>query len=173
MVHLVMGGLFVLAAAGGLGALGVAFLAGERFDLKTIGLALAGAVGAVALGYGFIHSARVPLLTVRPDALVVPTFFGRREIEVGPGHPVGEFIASSKHGGGGAGTIEERKFSHFYTLDGAGRLVELVALHRAAPMIPEIRAALRDVAGLEVEELRRAPGTRQSRPDVAHWRHGG
>ena len=63
VVHLVMGGLFVLAAVGGLGAMAVAFLAGERFDLKTIGLALAGAAGAVALGYGFIHSARVPLLT--------------------------------------------------------------------------------------------------------------
>ena len=127
--------------------------------------------GTCALGAGFINAWRTPLLTIRPDAFVVPTFFGARAIPIGPGQPLGEFLASSSHGSSNRpGTIEGNKFVHFYTLDAHGALVELAALHRDTPMIAEIRRAFQDVAGLKPETLKADPKARWSRPDVAHWK---
>lgn len=162
----IMGVLILLATAVGL-VLVVA--TGAFFDLKTAVLVTLGVAGAGALGVAFINAWRTPMLTVRPDALIVPTVFGAREIRTGPGHPVGEFLAVSDRGSGRVGTIEANKFVHFYTLDGSGRLVELAAMHRDAPEIPAIRRALVEVGGLRVETLRADPKSRLSRPDVGHW----
>lgn len=126
-----MGLLIIVAACAGVI---MAVLLGSSFDLKTITLIALGFVGACALGAGFINAWRTPMLTIGPDALIVPTFFGAREIPIRTGHPVGEFLASPKTGGGSrGGTIESNKFVHFYTLDAGGALIELAALHRAAP----------------------------------------
>ena len=160
-----MGVLIIVAACGG-----VIFLlfAARSYDLKTTGLVILGFIGACALGYAFINVWRRPMLTVRPDRLTIPTFFGVRDIPIRPDHPLGEYLASSVRGGNSiAGTIEERKFVHFYTLDARGSLTELVAMHRAAQQIPYIRQALQDVAGLKIETLKANPKSKG--PDVSHW----
>ncbi len=136
---------------------------------RNLPLVVLGFIGIGALGYGFINAWRSPLLTVRPDRLTIPTFFGARDIPVKPGHPVGEYLASSHRGGNSiAGTIEERKFVHLYTLDANGSLTELIAMHRAARQIPYIRHALQDIAGLRIETLGVDPKTKG--PDISHWR---
>ena len=163
-----MGLLLILAACVGVV---MAALMARGFDLKTIVLIGLGFSGICALGAGFINAWRTPMLTIRPDAFVVPTFFGARTIAVGPDQPLGEFLASSDRGSSNRpGTIEDNKFVHFYTLDARGALVELAALHRAAPMIAKIRRAFQDVAGLEPETLKADPNVRRARPDVAHWK---
>lgn len=162
-----MGVLIILAAC--VGVVMLAFMA-RSYDLKTFGLVVAGFIGACALGYAFINTWRTPLLIVQPDVLTIPTFFGRREIPIKPGHPLGEYLASSVRSGKSiAGTIEERKFVHFFTLDSRGALTELVAMHRAAQQIPYIRQALRDIAGLKIETLKVDP-KKPGKPDVSHWR---
>lgn len=165
----VMGVLMIGAAFIGLG---MAIFMIRDADLKTNLLILLGFGGACALGYAFLNAWREPMLTIRPDALVIPTFFGTRSIPVGPGHPLGEFLAVSHRTSRNTGTIEGNKFVHFFTLDGRGKLTELVALHRDAPEIPEIRRALQQVAGLTVETLRKDPTSRKVKPDIAHWRKG-
>ncbi|MCB9897994.1 MAG: hypothetical protein H6825_08325 [Planctomycetes bacterium] len=163
----VMGVLFILAACAGVV---MAVLIGQDFDVETVTLIVLGFLGACALGVGFIHAWRTPMLTIQPDALTVPTFFGAREIPIGPGHPVGEFLASSDKVSHRSGTIESNKFVFFYTLDARGTLTELVSMHRAAPAVAQIRRALEQVAGLRVEVLEADPNSRKARPDVAHWK---
>lgn len=166
----VIAALGVLMIAAAFVGLGMAVFLMHDVDLKTNLLILLGFCGACALGYAFVNAWRVPLLTVRPDALVIPTFFGVRSIAIAPGHPLGEFLAVTHRSSRRTGTIEGNKFVHFYTLDGRGALTELVAMHRDAPQIPEIRRALQQVAGLRCEMLRKDPASRQVRPDIAHWR---
>jgi len=161
-----IGFLIILAACAGLI---MVVVTAQRFDLKTFAMIVVGFAGACALGGAFINTWRTPLLTIRPDAFTVPTMFGAREIAIKAGHPVGEFLASSHRGGNRGGTIESNKFVHFYTLDAAGALIELVSMHRAALEIPQIRRAFTEVAGLKVETLSADPNSRWSRPDIAHW----
>ncbi|TNF18155.1 MAG: hypothetical protein EP318_19160 [Rhodobacteraceae bacterium] len=167
---ILLAGMGVLILAAAVVGLGMAVFMIRDADLKTNLLILLGFCGACALGYGFLNAWRVPMLSVRPDALVIPTFFGTRRIDLGPGHPLGEFLAVSQRSNRTAGTIEGNKFVHFQTLDGQGALTELVALHRDAPQIPEIRRALQQVTGLTIETLRQDPASRKVRPDIAHWR---
>jgi len=162
-----MGVLIIAAACAGVGTLAVV---ARNYDLATIALIVLGFAGACALGAGFINAWRTPMLTIRPDALAIPTFFGKREIPIRPGHPLGEYLASSHRSSRRAGTIEGNKFVHFFTLDADGVLTELVALHRAAPEIAQIRRAFEAVAGLTVEPLK-VDAAKPSRPDVAHWRN--
>lgn len=163
----IMGLLLIAAASAGV-VMAVLLMRGP--DLKTIALIVVGFSGALALAFGFINAWRTPLLTIAPDRLTVPTFFGAREIPIGRGHPLGEFLASSDRGGSNRpGTLEGNKFVHFYTLDAHGTLTELAALHRDAPLIAPMRRAFRDVAGLTVETLKADPNARLTRPDVAHW----
>ena len=145
-------GLAIIGAA--LAGAGAALVLGRTLDLGTLALIGLGVAGAGALGAGFINAWRTPMLTIRPDTLTVPTVFGAREIPIAAGHPVGELVASAVQGSTRGGTIEANKFVHFYTLDAGGALTELVALHRAAPMIEEIRRGFREIAGLKVEALR-------------------
>lgn len=162
-------GILIIAAA--IAGVVMAALLARSFDLKTIALIGIGFLGASALGAGFINAWRTPMLTVRPDALKVPTFFGAREIPIREGHPIGEFLAVSDRGSvSRPGTVEANKFVHFYTLDGEGALTELAALHRAAPMIGQIRRAFAEVAGLKLETLQADPKSKRARPDVAHWK---
>ncbi len=161
-----MGALIILAALAGV--LFIAF-AGRGIDLKTVALIILGFAGACALGAGFINAGRTPMLTIRPDAFTIPTFFGQRDIPIRPGQPLGEYLASSVKRTSRAGTIEGNKFVHFCTLDETGVLTELRSMHRDAPEIPEIRRAFQNVAGLTVETLSLDPKSRRSRPDVAHW----
>lgn len=128
--------------------------------------------GALALGAGLLNAWRVPLLSIRADRLVVPTFFGRREIALRPGHRVGELLATPAHAGNRPGELEANKFVHFFTLDGAGRVVELAAVHRASPMVEQIRRAFAQLAGVQVEPLSRDPAVRRPWPAVGHWRDG-
>ena len=163
-----MGVLIIAAACAGLG---FALFAGAGFDLNTNLLVLAGFLGAVALGLAFLNAWRSPMLTVRPDALVLPTAFGTRTIPLSPGHPAGEFLGPSDRGGARRpGGPEANRFVHFYTLDAKGNLTELAALHHAAPEIPRIREALQQVAGLKIETLSPDPTSRRARPDTRHWR---
>jgi len=163
-----IGFLIILAACAGVIMVAVT---AQSFDVATFAMIVLGFAGACALGVAFINTWRRPMLTIRPDAFTVPTTFGTREIAIKAGHPVGEFLASSHRGNHRAGTIESNKFVHFYTLDAAGALVELVAMHRAAPEIAPIRRAFTDVAGLKVETLNADPKSKRSRPDVAHWKN--
>jgi hypothetical protein len=165
-ILLVMAALVFAAALAGL-VLGVAMA--WSGDFATSGLALAGCAGACALGAGLVNGWRTPMLEIKADALVIPTAFGKREIPIRKGHPLGEYLASSHRRTSSAGTIEGNKFVHFFTLDNAGQLTELVAMHREAPVIADIRRALRDITGLEIETLTVDPN-RPSRPDIAHWR---
>lgn len=163
-----MGVLIIAAACAGLG---FALFAGTGFDLTTNLLVLAGFLGAVALGLAFLNAWRSPMLTVRSDALVLPTVFGTRTIPLSPGHPAGEFLGPSDRGGSRRpGGPEANRFVHFYTLDARGKLTELAALHHAAPEIPRIRQALQQVAGLTLETLSPDPTSRRARPDTRHWR---
>lgn len=143
-------------------------LVARSYDLVTVALIVLGFAGACALGAGFINSWRTPMLTIRPDALTIPTFFGQRKIPIEPNHPLGEYLASSHRSSRRTGTIDGNKFVHFFTLDADGVLTELVALHRAAPEIARIRRAFEDVAGLTVETLK-VDAAKPSRPDIAHW----
>ena len=164
----IMGILLIAAASAGV-VMAALLMRGP--DLKTIALIAAGFSGALALAAGFINAWRTPLLTIAPDRLTVPTFFGARDIPIAPGYPLGEFLASSDRGGSNRpGTPEGNKFVHFYTLDAQGALTELAALHRDAPMIAQIRRAFGEVAGLTVETLKADPRSRLARPDVAHWK---
>lgn len=138
-------------------------------DLTTIILIALGFAGACALGVAFINTWRRPMLAVRPDAVTVPTIFGVRDIPVRTGQPIGEFLASSVHSGGRGGTIEDNKFVHFYLKDADGALVELVALHRAAPMLAKMRRAFEEIAGLRIDQLDPVTKRGRSRPDVSHW----
>jgi len=159
-------GVCVIAAAT-VGFVMVAVIA-TSFDLKTAVLMVLGLLGAWALGAGFINGWRTPLLVVRPDALTIPTFFGARDIPISPSHPMGEYLASSRHSSRN-GTIEGNKFVHFFTLDAAGTLTQVAAMHRDAPMIADIRRALTDVAGLKIETLK-VNQKKKTRPDVSHWK---
>jgi len=161
-----LGGVIISAAF--LGLIVVAVLA-RSYDLKTVTLCVLGFAGACALGAGFINAWRTPMLTIRPNVLTKTTFFGQREISIHEGHPFGEYLASSVHSRRRGGTIEGNKFVHFYTLD-AGDLVELVAMHREATEISQIRRAFQDVAGLTIETLK-VDAKNPSRPDVAHWKN--
>ena len=163
-----MGAVIILAACAGAV---MAVLAEQDFRLETLAPVALGLLGACALGVGFINAWRTPMLTIQPDSLTVPTFFGAREIPIKAGHPVGEFLASSDKSSNRAGTIESNKFVHFYTLDARGTLTELVSMHRAAPGVAEMRRAFEHVAGLEVEVLEADPNSMRSRPDVAHWKN--
>lgn len=127
-------GVLIIAVAC-VGLVMVAVLA-PRYDLQTVGLALLGFAGASTLGAGFVNSWRTPLLTVRPDALIIPAFLGKREIPITADHPLGEYLASSHKSSRSKGTIEASKFVHFITLDAAGTLTEVVSMHRDAPQIP-------------------------------------
>jgi hypothetical protein len=138
-------------------------------DLQTLIFLALGLVGALVLGAGFLNAWRVPLLTILPDRLVVPTFFGTREIKLGPGGRVGEMLATPAHGGRRTGAIEGNKFVHFFAMDGSGEVVELLALHRASPLVGEIRRAFAEVAGLKLQTLQRDPKARRPRPDVSQW----
>jgi hypothetical protein len=159
-------GVLIIAAAF-VGVIMLAVLA-QSYDLKTICLTALGFVGACALGTGFINTWRTPMLTIRPGALIIPTFFGQREILIDADHPLGEYLASSVHSNRRSGTIEGNKFTHFYTLD-AGVLVELLSMHREAIEIPNIRCAFQDVAGLSIETLK-VDTANPSLPDIAHWK---
>lgn len=162
----IMGVLIILAACAGVV---VVLITARSYDLKTAGLVILGFIGACGLGYAFINAWRTPILTVRPDRLTIPTFFGVRDIPITPGHPMGEYLASSTRGSNSiAGTIEDQKFVHFFTLDAKGSLTEVVAMHRAAPQIPFIRRAFQEVAGLKIETLK--PDRTAKKPDVSHWR---
>lgn len=163
---LVMGGLIGVASVAGAG-FAVAMI--RDFDLRAILIAAGGLVGGLALAVGFVNSWRQPMLRVEPGRLTVPSFFGTREIAVAPGQKVGEVLATPAHGGSRAGGIDENRFVHFFALDGTGQPVLLVALHRAAPVIAEIRRALQEVAGLRVEVMPRDPGAPRPRPDMTHW----
>lgn len=162
----------VLILLGALAAAGTAPFLMRDPDAKSLLLLGLGLCGAGVLAAGCWNAWRVPLLTVRPDLLVVPRFLGTREVALSPGHPVGELLASPDHGGNRPGSIEAGKFVFVFTLDGEGELVELLSLHRAAPMLADVRRALREIAGLEIEQLVRDPGARRPRPDVRHWRRG-
>lgn len=156
----------ILAACAGVIMVG---LQARSVDLKTVVLMVLGFAGACTLGAAFINAWRTPMLTIRPDAVIVPTFLGQRTIPMKSGHPLGEFLASSNRGSTQGGTIEDNKYVHFYTLDADGALTELVAMHRAAPEIPQIRRAFQEVAGKKPETLKADPKTKKARPDVAHW----
>jgi hypothetical protein len=158
-------GVLIIAAAF-VGVIMLAVLA-QSYDPKTICLAALGFAGACALGAGFVNTWRTPMLTIRPGALIIPTFFGQREILIDTDHPLGEYLASSVHSNRRSGTIEGNKFIHFYTLD-AGVLVELLSMHREATEISNIRRAFQDVAGLSIEVLD-VDAAKPSRPDIAHW----
>lgn len=161
----VMGGILI---AGSLAGLIAALVIGKNFDYATSASILLCVAIVCAVGYGMINAWRHPLLTVTPEALIVPTFFGTRTIPITPGHPVGELLATpsrSRRPGG----HEANKFVHFFTLDARGKLVELLALHRDAPEIPQIRRALREVGGLSVETLSVDQRAGPARPDISHW----
>lgn len=161
-----MGVLIIAAACAGVVTVAVVV---RSYDLATTALITLGFAGACALGVAFINVWRTPMLKIRPDALTIPTFFGQREISIKAGHPLGEYLASSHRSSRRTGAIESNKFVHFFTLDADDVLTELVALHRAAPVIAQIRSAFEDVAGLTVETLK-IDAANPSRPDVAHWR---
>lgn len=162
-----MGGLVIVGALSGAAAAVVATRAPDLQTLAAVGFCV---VAALMLGAGLLNAWRRPMLVIGADRLIVPTFFGAREIAFMDGHPVGELLASSVHTGNRLGDIESNKFVHFFTLDGKGDLVELVALHRASPLVPQIRRAFSDIAGLTVEVMVRDPKARRPRPDVSHWR---
>ncbi|MGY3436364.1 MULTISPECIES: hypothetical protein [unclassified Marinovum] len=161
-----MGVLIIAAACTGLV---MALFMGKDFDLKTNALVLAGFAGACALGYAFLNTWRRPMLSIRPDRVVIPSFFGAKTIPISPGQPFGEFLATSYHGFDRPGTIEGNKFVHFYTLDARGELTKLMALHRDAPEIDTIRRAFLEVAGLKAETLKADKTSRKGKPDIAHW----
>lgn len=155
--------------AAGAGIIAVIVLR-QSLDLKTGVFLALGVAGACALGAGLINAWRTPMLTVEPDALTIPTFFGAQVISIGAGHPVGEFLgpvnrASSRK----SATIEDRKPVLFYTLDAAGTLTKFASLNRNAPQLAQIRRALTDIAGLKVEILKADPNTKPSLPDATHW----
>lgn len=156
----------LIIASACIGVIMVAVVA-RSYDLKTIALTVSGFVGACALGAGFINAWRTPMLTIRPEAITIPTFWGRREIVIQKDHPLGEYLASSQKSSRKTGTIEGNKFVHFYTLD-AGRLIELISMHRDAPTLADIRSAFHDVAGLSIETLK-VDTAKPTRPDVSHW----
>lgn len=159
----------LLIAAAFLGVIAVVF-AGAARDPVTLVLLILGFIGVCALGYGFINAWRTPMLTVRPDALGVPTFFGSRTIPVAPGHPVGELLGSQDVGGLRKGAaLADNKFVHIYTLDRTGTLIELISLHRNTPILADIRHALQDVSGLTIETLAPDSRAKRLRPDIRHW----
>ncbi len=163
----VMGGLIIGAALVGVG---MALVMMRDPDLQTVILLVLGTIGALSLGAGFLNAWRVPMLTIWPDRVMVPTFFGRREVMLKMGARVGEVLATPAHGGRRAGGIEGNKFVHFFVLDGSGEVVELLALHRAAPLVEDVRRAFQNIAGLKVDVLARDPKAPRPRPDPAQWR---
>lgn len=164
-------GMDVLCIGAAIVGLGMAVTMMRGVDLKTVVLIFLGFCGTCALGYACLNAWRVPLPTVRPDALVIPAFFGARRIPLGPGHPLGKFLAvSDQVRRRRTVTTDASTYVHFYTLDGRGALTKLVAMRRDAPQLPQVRRALRDVAGLRSETLRQDPASRKVKPDVAHWR---
>lgn len=163
-------GFAILAAALGGGVFAAVEM--RNPEPKSVVLVVLGGLGALALAAGLLNAWRVPLLSIRADRLVVPTFFGRREIALRPGHRVGELLATPAHAGNRPGDLEANKFVHFFTLDGTGRVVELAALHRASPMVEQIRRAFAQLAGVQVEPLSRDPAARRPWPEVRHWRDG-
>jgi len=160
-------GVLIFAAA----LVGVVMLAvvGRGIDLKTVALAALGFAGSTMLAFAFLNGWRTPLLVVRPDALIIATFFGSRTIAIRTDHPLGECLATSPRNSRNTGTIEGNKFVYFFTLDDAGRLTKLVSMHRDAPDIPLIRQALVEIGGLTIETLKVNPKN-TTRPDVSHWR---
>lgn len=162
----VMGCLIIGAALVGVG---MAVVMMRDPDLQTLVLLALGTVGALLLGAGLLNAWRVPMLMIWADRVMLPTFFGRREVMLVPGGRVGEVLATPAHGGGRAGDIEGNKFVHFFALDAAGDVVELLALHRASPMVEAIRRAFEDIAGLKVDVLTRDPKAPRPRPDPAQW----
>lgn len=167
LLHAIFGGLFIGAACVGVV---MATLMLRHPDLETIVLIALGFAGSCALGAAFLNAWRSPALVVRPGVVTIQTLFGTRDIPVRPGQPVGEYLASSMEGGTISGTVEDNKFVHFYVRDGNGELVELVALHRATPVLVPIRQALVEIAGLRIDRLKPVHGWMRSRPDVSHWK---
>lgn len=154
-LHAVLAAVIAAAALGGAGLAPAMIRELRPDDIALIGLGLA---GGLALAAGFLNAWRQPLLIVAPGCLTVPTFFGKRDIAVQRGQTVGELLATPSHGGSRAGGIEAGKFVHFYLMDAATDPILLVALHRAAPMVDDIRRALIAVAGLRVDLMVRRPG---------------
>lgn len=165
-ISAIMGGLIGL---GSLGGAGFALAAMPGFDLRTTLIAAAGLIGGLALAFGFVNSARQPMLRVEPGRLTIPTFFGTREIAVAPGQKVGELLATPASGGNRSGSIEGNRFVHFFALDATGQPVLLLALHRATPLLDDIRRALQQVCGLRVEVVPRDRKARRPWPDMAQW----
>ena len=166
-------GIFTIPAA--TVALLIGIFAGRDFDFQTIGMLVLVYIAICALGLGFINAWRTPMLTVQPDTLKIATFFGARSIPISKGQRLGEFHGfinnnTDKSVSARSGRVRHTKAVFFYTMDSKGALVKLIVLNEVLPMIAQIRDALSDVAGLQIETLSRDGSTRQSRPDVAHWR---
>lgn len=161
---------FLIIAAACIGLV-MSVLMLRRPDMMTSGLIAAGFAGSCLLGAAFINTWRIPMLVIRPESVAIPALFGTRTIPVKPGQPVGELLASSVYSDRRGGMIEDNKFVHFYLLDGNGALVELVALHRAAPELEPMRRAFVEIAGLRIDRLKPVVKHGGSRPDVTHWQH--
>ncbi|OWU86542.1 hypothetical protein ATO6_07070 [Oceanicola sp. 22II-s10i] len=166
---LVAGVGILMIAAASVGIVALIVMSGG-LDLKTYALALIGWTGACALGWAFVNAWRTPMLTVRPDALIVPSWFASRTIPIRPGHPIGELLAIPDFGGHRPGNAEGNKFAHIYTLDDAGKLTLLTALHRDAPALTMIRRALTETAGLRLERLEKDLNARRTLPEISHWK---
>ena len=162
-----IGGLLIVAALAGAGF--VIATASALEPARTV-VQLAFALAVAAIGWGLTNAWRTPLLVVEPGRILVPTFFAQREISVRPGHRAGELLASSPSSSHRAGPIEANKFVYFFALAPDGTVEQIVALHRAAPMIQNIRHALHKIAGLPIDHITRDPGARRPWPDAAAWR---
>jgi hypothetical protein len=163
-------GIGILVMAGAVAGAVFYLLMLWKGDLMELAMVLGAAVAVGAIGFGLTNAWRTPLLVVELQRVLVPCFFFQREIALRPGHRIGQLLASSPHSTHRAGPIEANKFVYVFALDPDGTVVELASLHRAAPMIAEIMSALRDVAGLPIDQVERDRSARRPWPDVAEWR---
>lgn len=161
---IVVGALMMAAAFAGAVA---AVLMLRHPDLKTITIISLGLFAVSGLGLAFIHAGRCPLLVVRPDAVIIPTLCGTRQIPVRAGQNLGEMLAHSARAGGNRSPGEGHKFVHFYLRDANGQPIELLALHRDAPDLIPIRRALAEIAGLKFKQLRAIKLHAQTKPDFS------